>query len=256
MTDATLRFLITFGLLGVFFTLEALSPARQSNLSLKRFFNQAGMAAISAVLARLALAGGLTSVAMMADRSDIGIFNLFSFPKWLAIGLSFFVLDLAIWGQHWALHHLPFLWRLHRVHHGDTIMDVSTAFRFHPFEILTSLAFKAAIIISIGAPPVAVLVFEIALGAGALFTHANIALPHWLERWLRFALVTPALHLIHHSPNLLETNCNFGFSFNFWDRLFGTFRATPMLPNGPIGLETRRGDADQKLSHMLVDPFL
>jgi sterol desaturase/sphingolipid hydroxylase (fatty acid hydroxylase superfamily) len=256
MSDASLRLLVTLGLLAAFVGLEYLVPARPNALGLRRIANQAGLAFISSVLARLALGGGLAGLAWMAQDQGFGLFNLVSAPIWLAIIVSFLLLDFAIWAQHMLLHRVPFLWRLHRVHHGDTVMDVSTALRFHPFEILASLAYKAAIVVLLGAPAVAVLMFEMALGAGALFTHANIALPKGLERTMRYLFITPSLHLIHHSPNPVETNSNFGFSFNFWDRAFGTYRAARL--NGDdnhIGLKNWRGPRDQTLGAMLVNPF-
>jgi sterol desaturase/sphingolipid hydroxylase (fatty acid hydroxylase superfamily) len=176
-------------------------------------------------------------------------------PSWVAALASFLILDFAIWAQHMAMHHVPFLWRMHRVHHYDTIMDISTALRFHPFEILASLAFKISIILILGAPALAVVAFEIVLSAGALFTHANIAMPGRLETRLRLVFVTPALHLIHHSPDPIETNSNFGFSFSFWDRIFGTYRPLRLDANGPIGLESWRSRSDQTLPALLINPF-
>jgi sterol desaturase/sphingolipid hydroxylase (fatty acid hydroxylase superfamily) len=134
-------------------------------------------------------------------------------------------------------------------------MDVSTALRFHPFEILASLAFKIIIILLLGAPAIAVIAFEIVLSAGALFTHANVAVPSRLEALLRLVFVTPALHLIHHSPDPKETNSNFGFSFSFWDRIFGTYRRLRGDANGPIGLESWRLRSDQTLPALLLNPF-
>jgi sterol desaturase/sphingolipid hydroxylase (fatty acid hydroxylase superfamily) len=255
MSDATIRLAVTLGLLALFMTLEWIVPARRRMLGLARFGNQVSLALISGVLARLALGGGLAGIALFAKAHGFGLFNAVSAPTWVAIFISFFALDFAVWAQHLVMHHVPFLWRLHRVHHGDTLMDVSTGLRFHPFEILVSLGFKAAMVMALGAPAIAVFFFEIALGAGSLFTHANIALPKWLERPLRWVLVTPALHLIHHSPNPLETNSNFGFSFNMWDRLFGTYRDAPLSGEGLIGLENWRGPADQTLAAMLTNPF-
>jgi sterol desaturase/sphingolipid hydroxylase (fatty acid hydroxylase superfamily) len=255
MNDASLRFSITLALLSLFVLLEYLRPARPSVLGLARITNQIGLALISAIAARLALGGGLAGVSIFAHDHGWGLFNMLEVPMWAVIGLSFLALDFAVWAQHLVLHHVPFLWRLHRVHHGDTAMDVTTALRFHPVEILASLGYKAAIVVLLGAPAAAVFVFEIVLGAGALFTHANIKLPRWLEQPLRLIVVTPALHLIHHSPNPIETNSNFGFSFSFWDRLFGTFREVPLDANGLIGLQDRRAPADQTLAAMLVNPL-
>ena len=255
MSDGSLRLAITLGLLSLFVVLEYVVPARRSVLDMRRTVRQAGMALIGSVLARLALGGGLACVATYADAHALGVFNQISWPMWAAIVLSFLALDLAIWAQHLALHRLPFLWRLHRVHHSDTAMDVSTALRFHPLEILLSLGLKVIIVMMLGAPAVAVFAFEIALGAGALFNHANIALPNWLERPLRVFFVTPALHLIHHSPDPIETNSNYGFSFSFWDRIFRTYRGVRLDADGLIGLETWRRGEDQKLAAMLLGPF-
>jgi sterol desaturase/sphingolipid hydroxylase (fatty acid hydroxylase superfamily) len=144
---------------------------------------------------------------------------------------------------------------LHRVHHSDTQMDVTTAFRFHPFEIVASLVYKAAWVIILGAPAGAVFAFEMALGAGAMLTHANVGVPTWLERVLRSLFITPALHLIHHSPNPIETNSNYGFSFSFWDRLFGTFRAASLITEPRLGLEKWRDPVEQKLPALLRNPF-
>jgi sterol desaturase/sphingolipid hydroxylase (fatty acid hydroxylase superfamily) len=255
MSDADLRLAITFGLLGLLVGLEYLTPARPRALSLGRFSRHAGMALISSFFARMAFVGGLASVAALAMDLKLGVFNAINLPVWLAIAISFLALDFAIWGQHLVLHRVPFLWRLHRVHHSDTVMDISTALRFHPLEILASLAFKAAIILVLGTPPVAVLAFEIALGAGALFTHANIAIPVWMEQPLRLLFVTPSLHMIHHSPNPVETNSNFGFSFNFWDRLFGTYRNVRIGGGVEVGLENWRGPEDQTLRALLENPW-
>lgn len=255
MSDPTLRFGITLGLLALFFGIEILVPARKSALTTARMGRQFGLAIISAILARLALGGGLAGVALFAQSKGWGLFNFITIESWLAVGFSFLALDFAIWVQHLALHRVPFLWRLHRVHHSDIAMDVTTALRFHPFEILASLGYKVLLITALGAPPEAALVFEMILGAGALFTHANIALPRWLEQPLRYLVVTPALHLIHHSPNPLETNSNFGFSFSVWDRLFGTYRAVRIEPYDYIGLESWRTPQDQTLGAMFLNPL-
>jgi sterol desaturase/sphingolipid hydroxylase (fatty acid hydroxylase superfamily) len=255
MSDGALRISIILTLLGVFIALERLMPARANQLTLVRMGRHSVLAFFGALVSRLALAGGLAGVALFAQDRGIGIFNLFDFPLWLAVLLAVVVMDFALWAQHLVLHRVPFLWRLHRVHHCDTVMDVSTALRFHPFEILASLMFKAGLVLALGAPSIAVIAFEVILGAGALFTHANIALsPKW-ERALRFAFITPALHLIHHSPNPVETNSNFGFSTNIWDRIFRTYRAQPLAEVPIVGLEQWRDDKDQSLKAMLGNPF-
>jgi sterol desaturase/sphingolipid hydroxylase (fatty acid hydroxylase superfamily) len=250
-----MKILITAGLIGLFLVLEHWVPARPNVLNIGRFSQQALLAAMGAVASRLALGGGLAGVAVLAEQLDVGLFNIVALPSWTAVLFSFLMMDFAIWAQHLAMHHVPFLWRLHRVHHSDTTMDVSTALRFHPFEILASLAFKIIIILLLGAPAIAVIAFEIVLSAGALFTHANVAVPSRLEALLRLVFVTPALHLIHHSPDPKETNSNFGFSFSFWDRIFGTYRRLRGDANGPIGLESWRLRSDQTLPALLLNPF-
>lgn len=255
MSDATLRFGVTLGLLALLLGLEILAPARRSALTTARASRQFGLAITSAILARLVLSGGLAGVALLAQEQGSGLFNIITIQSWLAIGASFLALDFAIWTQHLALHRVPWLWRLHRAHHSDTQMDVTTALRFHPLEIVGSLGYKAIVIMALGAPPEAVLAFEIVLGAGALFTHANIAVPKWLEQPLRYLIVTPALHLIHHSPNAIETNSNFGFSFSFWDRLCGTYRAVRLEPDDYIGLEAWRAPQDQTLGALFLNPL-
>jgi sterol desaturase/sphingolipid hydroxylase (fatty acid hydroxylase superfamily) len=255
MSDSLIRFGATFGLLALFFGLEHLAPARAGVLGVKRFASHAVLALISAVLARLALAGGLAGVAAIAQAHDFGLLNQITLPLWLAIIIAIILLDFAVWGQHLILHRVPILWRLHRVHHCDTHMDVSTALRFHPFEILVSLAFKALVVALLGAPLEAAFAFEIILGATALFSHANIALPERLERPLRWVLITPSLHLIHHSPNPLEANSNYGFSTNLWDRMLGTYRGERLGDEKRIGLENWRAPNDQSLPAMLANPF-
>ncbi len=255
MSDAALRFAVTLGLLTLFFTLETTMPARASVFRETRVLGNVGLALISAILARLALAGGLASIAIYCHAHGFGLLNLIIVPHWLAIVVSFLALDVAIWWQHKMMHALPFLWRLHRVHHSDVAMDVTTALRFHPMEILVSLGFKIVMVGLLGAPAAAVLFFEMALGAGALFTHANIALPAKFEQVVQTIFLTPALHLIHHSPDPIETNSNFGFSFSIWDRLFGTFRAHRLAGSTSIGLEKWRAPRDQNLGALLGNPF-
>jgi sterol desaturase/sphingolipid hydroxylase (fatty acid hydroxylase superfamily) len=255
INDSIIRLSVTFGLLAVFMMLETLRPARIGHMGLTRIGRHGGLAILGGVSARLALAGGLTGVATIAHEHEIGLLTWLDWHPWITFGVALVLLDFSIWTQHVALHRIGFLWRMHRVHHSDLVMDVSTALRFHPFEIVGSLAFKAAIIMAIGAPPAAVFAFEILLGATSMFTHANIAItPKW-EKRLRFAIITPALHLIHHSPNPIETNSNFGTSTNLWDRLFGTYRAEPLAVVPMIGLESWRDKADQSLGALLANPF-
>jgi sterol desaturase/sphingolipid hydroxylase (fatty acid hydroxylase superfamily) len=255
MSDNLLRLGVTLALVLAFLGLERMRPARANVLGPVRFLRHMGLAALGALLARFVLAGGLAGVALWANAHDVGVLNQLNLPPWLDFLVALAVLDFAVWAQHLALHRIPLFWRLHRVHHSDVTMDVSTALRFHPFEILASLGFKALIVMALGAPASAAFVFEVILGATALFSHANIALPDWLEDRLRLVLITPALHLIHHSPHPQETNSNFGFSTCLWDRLFHTYLDRRTSGDDRIGLEAWRSPTEQELPALLTNPL-
>lgn len=257
MTDASLRLATTLGLLALFAILEWMRPARPLHLGVARIVRHGALSLLGSLVSRLVLAGGLASVASFVQLFDFGLVNWLDLSGlWVWVG-CFLILDFAVWGQHVLSHKIPFFWRLHRLHHCDVVMDVTTALRFHPFEIVASLIFKGSVVALLGAPPALVFAFELVLGAGALFTHANIALPKPLDTALRWVFVTPAMHLIHHNPNPVATNSNYGFSFAIWDRLFGTYRAdAPELPSGvTIGLERWRSPQDQTLKAMVLNPF-
>ncbi|MEM1140247.1 MAG: sterol desaturase family protein, partial [Pseudomonadota bacterium] len=156
--------------------------------------------------------------------SGIGLFNWLDAPIWLSVPLSILLLDCAIYWQHVLTHRVPMLWRLHRVHHSDHDVDVTTALRFHPFEIAFSMGLKIGLVVALGAPAAAVVLFEVILNGMAMFNHANARLPRWLERPLRWLVVTPEMHRIHHSQDEAETNSNYGFNLSLWDRIFGTYQ--------------------------------
>jgi sterol desaturase/sphingolipid hydroxylase (fatty acid hydroxylase superfamily) len=187
----------------------------------------------------------------------VGLFAAVAWPEPLEVAVAALVLDLVIYWQHRVMHAVPLLWRVHRVHHSDLAFDVTLGVRFHVVEIALSQALKLAAIAVLGAAPLAVLVFEIALQTGALFTHADVALPAPLERVARWLVVTPSLHRVHHSVARDETDTNFGFSVVWWDRLFATFRAAPRLPEAtmPVGVPEFRRAEDQGLVALLLQPF-
>jgi sterol desaturase/sphingolipid hydroxylase (fatty acid hydroxylase superfamily) len=178
-------------------------------------------------------------------------------PQWAAIAVGVLLLDCAIYWQHRLVHRIPLFWRLHRVHHADTGFDVTTAVRFHPIEIALSMAIKLGLIALVGIPALAVLIFEILLSAGSLFTHANIRLAGTFERGLRWLLVTPEMHRIHHSVHADETNSNYGFHLSLWDRVFGSYRDQPRdgQTTMQIGLHEFRDRRDQTLLALIVNPF-
>jgi sterol desaturase/sphingolipid hydroxylase (fatty acid hydroxylase superfamily) len=206
--------------------------------------------------ALLPLVGIVLAARLRAD--GVGLFAVLHWPEPIEIVVAVLALDAVIYFQHRLLHRVPLLWRAHRVHHSDLAFDVTLGVRFHPFEILISQAVKLAAIALLGAAPLAVLLFEVVLQSGSLFTHADVALPAPLERVLRWLVVTPSLHRVHHSVERDETDSNFGFSVVWWDRLFGTFRAAPRRPEAtmPVGVPEFRDPAAQRLLALLVQPFV
>jgi sterol desaturase/sphingolipid hydroxylase (fatty acid hydroxylase superfamily) len=171
--------------------------------------------------------------------------------------LSVVILDLAIYLQHVLFHAVPALWRLHRMHHADLEFDVSTGLRFHPVEILLSTVIKLAVVAALGAPALAVVIFEVLLNATSMFNHSNVRVPLGIDRMLRWLVVTPDMHRVHHSITPRETNSNFGFNLPWWDRLFGTYRAQPQAGHEAmtIGIEQFRDVRELRLDRMLLQPF-
>lgn len=205
----------------------ALPKRKRQEPQQKRWLTNWGIVVLDGLLVRLLMPILPIGVAIYAQDQGWGLLNWLSVPYWLALIIGFVVLDFAIWLQHLLSHVVPVLWRLHQVHHADRDIDVSTALRFHPLEILLSLFYKFAWIVVFGAPAVAVFIFEAVLNAAALFNHANVKLPLWLDRILRLAIVTPDMHRVHHSAERHECNSNYGFNLSIWDRMFGTYIAQP-----------------------------
>jgi sterol desaturase/sphingolipid hydroxylase (fatty acid hydroxylase superfamily) len=197
-------------------------------------------------------------MAILAQERGWGIMNLVLLPPSVTIVMAVVLLDFAIYLQHVLSHFMPIFWRLHRMHHSDLDIDVTTGNRFHPLEILISLAIKLMAVYLIGAPPVAVLIFEVTLNTTAMFSHANIRLPAILDRWLRLAVVTPDMHRVHHSVIPRETNSNFGFCLPWWDRLCGTYREQPDKGHEgmTIGLNEYRYPKRLTLFYLLIQPFV
>jgi sterol desaturase/sphingolipid hydroxylase (fatty acid hydroxylase superfamily) len=163
----------------------------------------------------------------------------------------------VIYAQHYVFHHVPVLWRLHRMHHADLDIDVTTGLRFHPFEILLSMVIKVAVVIAAGIPVLAVLLFEVVLNATSMFNHSNVAMPGWLDRILRLIVVTPDMHRVHHSVVRRETDSNFGFNLPWWDRLFRTYQAQPAAGHDgmTIGLPIFRNPSELRIDQLLTQPF-
>ena len=237
---------------------ETLYPRRERTLPRRaRWFTNTALIAIDTALLRLLLPVLALGMAALAEQRGWGLFNAIAWPDWLEFALSVVLLDMAIYWQHVATHRVPILWRLHKVHHVDRDLDVTSGFRFHPLEIIGSMIWKLALVAALGAPVAAVFVFELLLNAGSMFSHANIRLPLRLDKVLRLVLVTPDMHRIHHSVIRCETDSNFGFSTSLWDRLFGTYREEPERGHRgmTIGLESFQDERPQSLWQSLLIPF-
>lgn len=223
----------------------------------RRWPGNVSLFVIGILVSRVALPIGAVGFAAWIALAGIGLFNQGWVTIWIAVPLTVVLLDLVIYGQHVVFHKVPFLWRLHRVHHADTEMDVTTGIRFHPIEILFSVGIKLGAIAALGAPPLAVFLFEVILNAGAMFTHANLRLPDRIEQGLRLLFVTPGMHRVHHSAERIDTDSHYGFNLSIWDRIFATYRPEPVPGDADvvIGLENLRGNSEQRLDKLLTQPF-
>ena len=182
---------------------------------------------IDTLAVRVLFPTAAVGVALVGEARGWGLLNVIALPTWLEVAAAVVLLDLAIYFQHVLFHAVPVLWRLHRMHHADLEFDVTTGLRFHPVEIVLSMVIKFAVVAALGAPAIAVLIFEVLLNATSMFNHSNIRMPAGFDRALRWLVVTPDMHRVHHSIDMRETNSNFGFNLPWWDRLFGTYRPQP-----------------------------
>jgi sterol desaturase/sphingolipid hydroxylase (fatty acid hydroxylase superfamily) len=256
--EPTVRMAAFFGALSVMMLWELAAPRRRLDIPrVVRWSNNLALVVIDTVILRLAFPMLAVGLAGLAQTKGWGLFNVVDVPVWVAVVASILILDLAIYLQHVMFHAVPGLWRLHRMHHADLDFDATTGLRFHPVEIVLSMAIKLAVVGAIGAPPVAVLAFEVILNATALFNHGNIRLPPAVDRVVRLVLVTPDMHRVHHSSDPRETNSNYGFSVPWWDRLLGTYVAQPAKGHNDmeIGIEQFRTERDLWLDRMLVQPL-
>jgi sterol desaturase/sphingolipid hydroxylase (fatty acid hydroxylase superfamily) len=256
--EPLLRFTAFFGVFAVVAGWEALAPRRARRFTRKeRWPHNLGLLALDVLVVRMLAPGAAIAVAIAGEAQGWGLLNAVALPYWAEILIAVGLLDLAIYFQHVLFHAVPVLWRLHRVHHADPDFDVTTGTRFHPVEILLSTGIKCAAVAALGAPALAVLVFEVLLNATAVFNHANGRLPPAIDRWLRWLVVTPDMHRVHHSNVQRETNSNFGFSLPWWDRLFGTYVAQPAAGHSAmtIGVDGLRGQEELSIGRLLTQPF-
>lgn len=238
---------------------EVLAPRRSRPLARRRRWPaNLGLVVLNSILIRLLFPAAAVGVALTAETQGWGLLHRYDLPAWIAVVAGVVMLDLAIYLQHVMFHAVPVLWRLHRMHHADLDIDVTTGARFHPVEIVLSMLIKFAVIAALGVPPVAVVLFEVLLNATSMFNHANVRIPRALEPALRWLVVTPDMHRVHHSIERDETNSNFGFNLPLWDRLFGTYRAQPRAGHAAmtIGIPDFRDVAEcSTLVGMLAIPF-
>lgn len=254
--EALVRFGVFLGVFTVMILWEFFRPRRPlPQPRRERWVTNLGIIFLNMLLVRVTVGAAAYAAAVFAAAEGMGLLHWATLPAWVAVLITLLGLDFAIYLQHVMVHAVPALWRLHRVHHADLGFDATTGLRFHPIEIFLSLGFKVAVVILLGAVPGAVVAFEIVLNASSLFNHGNVAIPERIDHWLRWAIVTPDMHRIHHSTRVMETNSNFGFSVSWWDRLCGTYRPEPAL--GQLGIEI--GLADYRvplhLGQLLLLPF-
>jgi sterol desaturase/sphingolipid hydroxylase (fatty acid hydroxylase superfamily) len=239
---------------------ERWSPQRALTLSRAiRWRANLGLVILNTALLRVALPAAAVGMAATSTAQGWGLLNHFVAPFWLAVPIAVVALDFVAWLQHVMVHAVPALWRLHRVHHADLDYDLTTGARFHPIEIGLSMGIKLAAVALLGAPVLAVVIFEVLLSSCAMFNHGNIRLPAVLDRALRWVMVTPDMHRVHHSVEDDESNCNFGFNLTWWDRLMGTYREHPRAGQlgMTIGIRNHRNPAEvAHLGGMLRLPFV
>lgn len=239
--ETVIRLAFFFSVLLAVSVWQWLRPKRPYTQRLSgRWMNNFGIVVLNTILLRLVFPVAAVGAAFVAADRGWGLFNQLAWPFWLEVSISVLALDLLIYAQHVVFHKVPVLWRVHRMHHVDLDFDVSTGLRFHPIEILISMGVKWAAVIALGAPAVGVLIFEILLNAFPMFNHANAGLPGPLDRALRWCVVTPDMHRVHHSVIREETDSNYGFNLSWWDRLFGTYRSQPA--KGHTGMTMGQSD--------------
>lgn len=248
-----------FGVFALVALWELASPRRVLKLSRRqRWTANLGTVLLNTVIVRLVFPTAAVGMAALSVEKGWGMLNHFAVPFWLAVPLAVVAMDFVIWLQHVMVHAVPALWRLHRVHHADLDYDLTTGARFHPLEIVLSMGIKFATITLLGAPVLAVVIFEVLLSACATFNHGNIRLPAAVDRVMRWFLVTPDMHRVHHSVEDDESNSNFGFNLPWWDRLFGTYREQPRAGQLGMAIGIRDHTDPHEVAHlggMLLLPF-
>lgn len=258
MSDVVIRLSAFIGVLGLMASWELLSPRRSLSMpKLSRWTTNLSIVVLDSLVIRLLFAAGAISASLLAGERGWGLLNQLGGPLWLEFILAVVALDFVLYAQHVMFHAIPLFWRFHMMHHADLDCDVTTGLRFHPVEVVISMGIKVGAVVIMGPAPAAVLAFEVLLNVTSMFNHSNVWMPPTLDRALRWFLVTPDMHRVHHSILPNETNSNFGFSLSWWDRLLGTYRPEPKEghPGMVIGLEQFRNPRQLTLTDSLLLPF-
>jgi sterol desaturase/sphingolipid hydroxylase (fatty acid hydroxylase superfamily) len=256
--EPTVRLICFATVLAVMGIWEQVAPRRQRYFArADRWSVNVALALASTVLVRTGVPVAAVGVATWSHEAGLGLLHLLDLPALPRFVIAIVMLDCAIYWQHRVFHRLPWLWRLHRIHHADLELDVTTGIRFHPLEIVLSALIKVAIVVLMGAPAAAVVAFEVLLNATSMFNHANIRLPALADRVVRQILVTPDMHRVHHSVHEAETNSNFGFNLTWWDHLFGSYTNQPRDGHATmqLGLHAFRERANQRFGALLMQPW-
>ncbi|MBL1352807.1 MAG: sterol desaturase family protein [Zetaproteobacteria bacterium] len=255
--ESTMRLTVFFGIFLCMMVLEALISKKKLRFGRSRWSANLGLVVLNTVLVRVLFPVGAVGAALWAQHHHVGLLPMLQLDDIWTVLLAVVILDGVIYGQHLLFHRVPWLWRLHQVHHADRDIDVTTGLRFHPIEIILSMLIKISVVVLLGAPVLAVILFEMILNGMAMFNHANVKLPKALDAFLRLVFITPDVHRIHHSVLVHETNSNYGFNFSWWDRCFKTYRAQPDMGHNAmtIGLPEYQQQPTHDLLWMLRLPF-
>lgn len=255
--ESTIRFGAFISMLILIFLMESLFPIYNRSIKpYKRWFINFSFVLINTLILRFLFPILAVSFAAICIKHNIGLFNYFDMNITFELILSFMFLDFGIWLQHLLFHHVPFLWRFHKIHHSDEEVDFTTGIRFHPIEIIISMIYKFILIAIIGPSIALVIIFEIILNASSIFNHGNIKIKDKYDLIFRKLIVTPNMHRIHHSVEEYETNSNFGFNFSFWDKIFGTYKSKPIKGDNLIlGLNEFKNNKDKNIFLLIFKPF-
>jgi sterol desaturase/sphingolipid hydroxylase (fatty acid hydroxylase superfamily) len=253
-----IRFTIFLGVFALMLLLESLIQRHPTvDSKPRRFVINLGLTGVDIIVVKLFFGTAAVGAAVFAEDQSWGVLNYLNWPVWLEATLAVILLDFSIYVQHVVVHMIPFFWRFHKVHHTDLDLDVSSALRFHPIEIIGSMLFKISIIFALGPTPLTVMIFEAILNGMAQFSHSNIKLPEKMDLIMRWFFVTPDMHRIHHSEEIDETNSNYGFNFSIWDRALGTYiqEARKPQPEIILGIKEYKDPKEVSFFNLLIIPF-